>query len=110
MVKGRRQGESRNQYPRPHYEETRRLAKARGFGLADICERIKAETEAGNWDLRVRRDDKLDASRDAEHVGDTGWFGNIHPDLRGLDVMADTLAKTLLGGDGLRPYRREERR
>jgi len=108
MVKDWRPGESRNTYLRPYYEETRRLAKERGFGLADICQRIKAETEGGNWDLRMRLDDTLDASRDAEHAGDMGWFDNIHPNLRGTDVMADVLVKTLLGLDGLKPSSREE--
>ncbi len=107
MVKDWQQGESRNKYLRPYFEETRSLAKERGFGLADICARIKAETDAGNWDLRVRSDDTLDASKDAAHVGDLGWFDNIHPNLRGTDVMADTLVKTLLGVDGLKPYPRE---
>lgn len=110
MVREWRQGGSRNEYLRPYYEETLALARRRGFGLADICRRIRAETGAGNWDLRMRRDGTLDASRDAEHAGDVGWFGNIHPNLRGTEVMADVLVKTLLSLDGLRPYRRTERR
>ena len=97
MVEGWSQGGSRNAYLQPYYVETRKLAKERGYALADICTRIQAETEAGNWDLRIRRDDTLDDSKDAEHVGDIGWFDNIHPNLRGTGVMADVLAETILG-------------
>jgi lysophospholipase L1-like esterase len=109
-VKGFQPGASRNAYLHPYFEETRTLAKARGYTLADLCARIRAETEAGDWDLRVRADDTLDASQDAEHAGDRDWFNNIHPNLRGLDVMADALVKTLLGEDGLTPYSPAERR
>ncbi len=109
-VKDFRPGDSRNTYLHPYFEETRGLAKARGFGLADLCARIKAETEAGNWDLRIRADETVDASKDAEHAGDRHWFDNIHPNFRGLDVMADALVRTLLGADGLKPYSPAERK
>jgi hypothetical protein len=103
-------GESRNKYLAPYFEQTRRIAKQRGFALADIAVRIKAETGAGNWDLRIRADETLDNSKDAEHAGDMHWFDNIHPNLHGSDVMADVVVKTLLGKDGAKPYPAQERK
>jgi lysophospholipase L1-like esterase len=109
-VEGFRMGESRNKYLHPYFEQTRRIAKQRGYALADLCARIKAETEAGNWDLRIRADESLDASKDAERPNDMHWFDNIHPNYHGLDVMADAVAKTILGENGLKPYSSQERK
>jgi len=102
-VKGFKQGDSRNAYLSPYFEQTRELAKKRGFALADLCKRVQAETEAGNWDLRMRSDNSLDASKDAEHPGDMGWFGNIHANYKGTAVIADLLVKAILGMDALKP-------
>lgn len=103
MVPGFVQGSNRNEYLKPYYDEARRLARQRGYLLAEACERIKAETEAGNWDLRMRGDGTLDASKDAEHAGDLNWFTDIHPNPRGTAIIADVLVKTLLGEDALKP-------
>ena len=103
MVPGFVQGSLRNEYLHPYYEEARQLARQRGYLLAEVCGRIKAETEAGNWDLRMRDGGILDASKDAEHLGDMNWFTDIHPNPRGTAVIADVLVKTLLGEDALKP-------
>lgn len=103
MVAGFVQGSLRNEYLHPYYEEARQLARQRGYLLAEVCGRIKAETEAGNWDLRMRADGTLDASKDAEHAGDMNWFTDIHANPRGTEVIADVLVKTLLGLDALKP-------
>lgn len=97
------QGSLRNEYLRPYYEQTRQLARQRGYLVAEVCERFRAETEAGNWDLRMRADGTLDASKDGEHVGDLSWFSDIHPNPRGTAVIADVLVKTLLGEDATGP-------
>jgi hypothetical protein len=47
-----------------YQDQVRSLARQRGHDLADVCERVRAETAAGNWDLRVRQDGTPDASRD----------------------------------------------
>ena len=103
MVPGFVQGSLRNEYLHPYYEETRKLARQRGYLLADACARLKAETAAGNWDLRMRADGTLDASKDAEHLGDMNWFTDIHANPQGAAVIADVLVKILLGLDALTP-------
>jgi len=102
MVKGFKQGSNRNEYLAPYYDEIRALAKKRSYALADICKRIKAETDAGNWDLRIRARGG-DPKDDDKHKGDMRWFGDIHPNPRGTEVMADVYVKTLLGKDALTP-------
>lgn len=103
MVPGFVQGTNRNEYLAPYYEQTRQLARKRGYLLAEVCGRVRAETEAGNWDLRMRDDGTLDASKDAEHTGDLNWFSNIHANPRGTAIIADVLVKTLLGEDAIKP-------
>jgi len=97
MVKGFKQGDNRNGYLGPFYEQARALAAKRGLALGDIWTRMKNETAAGNWDLRMRKDGTDDTSKDAGKEGDMSWFGNVHPSSRGRRVFADVLAKTLLG-------------
>jgi len=104
QVKGFKQGDNRNAYLLPYYVRTRELAKMRGFALADLCERVQAETKADNWDLRMRSDNTLDASKDAEHPGDMGWFSNIHANYKGTAVIADLLVKAILGMDPLKTF------
>lgn len=83
------QGE-RNRKEAPYWEQTRRIAGERGFPLSAFFERSKAETLAGNWDLRIRRQIDgvvvMDASKDGEHAGDAFWFTDIHPNAEGVRV------------------------
>ncbi len=97
MVDGFVQGDSRNVYLTPYFAEVRDLARVRGLTLVDLRARLKAETESGNWDLRVRDDGTQDDSKDAAHPGDMKWFNNIHPNRHGTEVIADLVVHALIG-------------
>jgi lysophospholipase L1-like esterase len=94
-VAGFRDGRSRNDYLEPYNNEIRRFTAAHGYVLVDTYQRIAAETMRGNWDLRLRRDNRGDSKGDAEHVGDMAWFDNIHPNDRGTAVIAQLLLDAL---------------
>lgn len=80
----------RNRQEAPYWEQTRRIANEQGFPLSGFFERSKAETLAGNWDLRIRRQIErvvvTDSSKDGEHAGDAYWFTDIHPNAEGVRV------------------------
>ena len=66
------------------------VARKRGYGFSDVYDAMRRETEAGNWDLRVRRDQTRDKSKDHLHKGERGWFSNGHPNGAGNLVAAKT--------------------
>ena len=84
----------------------RQLAGERKYPLVEIYERKKKETEAGNWDQRIR-DQKLsqerfgkpilDGSKDEEMKDVPGWFLDNHPNANGVKIIADEEFKTITG-------------
>jgi lysophospholipase L1-like esterase len=96
MVKDFKQGASRNKYLHPFCEEIRKLAQQRKYVLVDVNERVKAESEAGNWDLRVRSDPASDKTDD------------IHANPNGTEVIADAFVRALLArNDVLTPFSKQ---
>jgi lysophospholipase L1-like esterase len=92
----------RNAVLQPIYDVIRELGDQRGLPVVDIYERMRRETEQGNWDLRVRGygvvDDEIPIytnSLDHLHEGDVRWWTNIHPNPEGLRVIADEEAIVL---------------
>ena len=60
----------------------RTWAQKAGHPLVDIYTNMRAETERGNWDLRVRSLPEhtiVDDGFDAFFGGDPAFFTNIHP-------------------------------
>jgi len=114
MVKGFKQGDNRNAYLGPFFDEIRKFAAERKLPCADLWKRMQNETAAGNWDLRMRKDGTDDDSKDAAKAADRGWFGNVHPNSRGRKVIADVLVRKLLGMDetkaGVNAEVKEERK
>jgi lysophospholipase L1-like esterase len=101
----------RNARVQPIYDVVRELGANYNLPVVDIYERMKAETEAGNWDLRVRGygvvDDHipvLGSSQDHLYGDDVYWFTNIHPNPAGIAVIADEEARVMARHwpDGLR--------
>ncbi len=73
------------------FDAIRAFAKEEGCELGDVYEALKTTTEAGNWDLRIRSDKvTIDDSKDAAHLNDPdkSWWGNIHPNAKGIDIIA----------------------
>lgn len=92
----------RNSKLAPLYRMMRDLAGSRGYPLIDIYERMRKETEAGNWDLRARGYGTVDPEMpvlgpalDHVHGHDVRWFTNIHPNIRGVTVIVDEEVKAL---------------
>ena len=86
----------RNPLLQPIYDVVRELGQRYGAPVVDIYQRMRRETERGNWDLRVRGygvvDDEipvLGAGQDHLHSGDVRWWTNIHPNPAGVAVIAD---------------------
>ncbi|HEY1012865.1 MAG TPA: GDSL-type esterase/lipase family protein [Herpetosiphonaceae bacterium] len=86
----------RNSKLEPVYRMIGQLAAERGYGVVDIYDRMKRETAAGNWDLRARGygsvdedDPVLGPALDDVHGHDVRWFTNIHPNIRGVQVIVD---------------------
>ena len=80
------------------WEVVRRVASERKYPLAEIYERKKKETEAGNWDQRIRNQKLsqekfgkriLDGSNDEEMKGVPGWFVDNHPNANGVKIITD---------------------
>jgi hypothetical protein len=101
----------RNSKLAPVYRMITDLAAERGYTVVDIFGRMKAETKAGNWDLRARGFGSVDEEQpvlgpglDHMHGHDVRWFTNIHPNLRGLQVIVDEEVKVITHTwpDGLR--------
>ena len=93
-VPGFKDGSSRNDYLEPYNKEIREFTAAHRCRLADTFRRIAAETEKGDWDLRVRADE-ADPKDDSKHQGDMAWFDNIHPNDKGTEVIAGGLVEAL---------------
>jgi acyl-CoA thioesterase-1 len=92
----------RNRILQPIYDIVRKVAQRYGAPVVDIYERMRRETKAGNWDLRVRGygvvdDDQpvLGPGQDYLHVGDVRWWTNIHPNPAGIAVIADEEVQVL---------------
>ncbi len=78
-----------------YWQATRNVAKELRLPLVDNFRRWKEETGKGNWDLRIRRDGTLDASKDAGREKDKSWFANGHPNARGVELIVDEEIKVI---------------
>lgn len=92
----------RNPILQPIYEVIRELGRRYGYPVIDLFERMRTETDQGNWDLRVRGygvvDDEipvLGPGQDHLHTGDVRWWTNIHPNPVGIQVIADEEVRVL---------------
>ncbi len=88
-----------NENTKPVFDAIRQFAKEESCYLVDVQEALKAATDAGNWDLRIRSDKvTVDDSKDAEHANDATkeWWNNIHPNARGLDIIASAEAELVV--------------
>jgi len=92
----------RNVVLQPIYDVIRELAAQLSWPVVDIYERMRRETEQGNWDLRVRGYGVVDeeipvlgAGQDHLHVGDVRWWTNIHPNPKGIVAIADEEGQVL---------------
>ena len=82
----------------------RRIAKERKYPLVEIYERKKKETEAGNWDQRIRNQKLsverfnralLNGEKDDEMKDVPGWFYDNHPNANGVTIIADEECKVI---------------
>ncbi len=82
----------------------RQVAGERKYPLVEIYERKKKETEAGNWDQRIRSQKLsqerfgkriLDGSKDEEMKDVPGWFVDNHPNANGVEIIADEEFRTI---------------
>jgi len=84
----------RNKKQKPYWDQTREIARKRGLPLSALFEASEKATREGNWDLRIRRQEKnvitLDASKDSEHPGDVKWFTDIHPNPAGVRIAVES--------------------
>jgi len=83
----------RNARLAPLYDAMRTFAQQEGYPVVDIFRRMEAETRQGNWDLRVRGlpdpgHTVLDDAFDAFYGDDPAFFTNIHPNSRGMALIA----------------------
>lgn len=92
----------RNSVLQPIYDVVREIGQQRGWPVIDLYERMRRETEQGNWDLRVRGYGVVDedipvlgAGQDHLHAGDVRWWTNIHPNPNGMTVIADEEARVI---------------
>ncbi len=92
----------RNSVLQPIYDVIRQLGQHYAMPVVDVYERMKRETEQGNWDLRVRGYGVVDeeipvlgAGQDHLHIGDVRWWTNIHPNPAGVTVIADEEAEVM---------------
>lgn len=88
------------------WDVVRQLAKKRKYPLVEIYERKKKETQAGNWDQRIRHQQLsmakfgkqiLDGSKDDEMNDVPGWFYDNHPNANGVNIIADEEFKVITG-------------
>ncbi len=107
---------SRNEYFAPYFDAARALARERGYGLADMCLGLRAETAAGNWDLRIRNWREGERATDAgapvpaevdqTHRDHPAWFDNVHPNYEGTRIIAevyfDVLGKMMVREESAR--------
>ncbi|MBA3945747.1 MAG: hypothetical protein H0X37_14410 [Herpetosiphonaceae bacterium] len=92
----------RNRVLQPLYDVIREVAAQHDLPLVDLYDRMLQETARGNWDLRVRgygsvepNDVVLGAGRDELYSDDIHWFTNIHPNPRGMRVIASEEVRVL---------------
>lgn len=92
----------RNTVLQPIYAAIHEAAQRYAMPVVDVYERMRRETEQGNWDLRVRGYGVVDedipvlgAGQDHLHEGDVRWWTNIHPNPAGIAVIADEEAQVL---------------
>jgi lysophospholipase L1-like esterase len=90
---------------RRYWAVIRRVARARGYPLVDVYARRRREAAAGNWDqnrrsrrLALERFGRIvvDDGEDATMAGVRGWFGDAHPNARGVSIIADEEWRTLV--------------
>jgi len=85
----------RNPRLAPLYGELRELAASEGYAVVDIFAHMEAETQQGNWDLRIRAVPVQgmrgipDSSFDALFGDDPAFFTDIHPNPRCLALIAE---------------------
>jgi hypothetical protein len=84
----------------------RQVAREREYPLVEVYERKRKETEAGNWDQRIRNQQLskenfgrpiLDGSKDEEMKDVPGWFYDNHPNANGVKIIADEEFSTITG-------------
>ena len=90
---------------RKHYSKTRQVAAQRGYLLVDVYKRTVEQMHKGNWDMFIRNQKLsrehykkviIDDSKDAERAADgTKWFKDVHPNVRGLELIADLEVEVL---------------
>ncbi len=92
----------RNAKLEPVYRMITALAQERGYTVVDVFERMKRETEQGNWDLRARGFGSVDEDEpvlgpalDHLYGQDVRWFTNIHPNHRGVRAIVDEEVKVI---------------
>jgi hypothetical protein len=82
----------------------RQFAKEREYPLVEIYERKKKETQAGNWDQRIRNQQLskakfgrriLNGEKDDEMKDVPGWFYDNHPNANGVGIIADEEFRTI---------------
>ena len=86
------------------WEVVRHVARERKLPLVGIYERKRRETEAGNWDQRIRNQKLsvekfgkriMGGSKDDEVGSLPGWFYDNHPNANGVRIIADEEFKTI---------------
>ena len=92
----------RNAALSPLYDAMLAFAADAGHATVHIFAGTKAETDRGNWDLRVRglpvpEHTIVDDSFDGFYGDDPAFFTNIHPNSRCLGLIADWEAEALRG-------------
>lgn len=97
--------ERRNARYDQYWDVVRTVAHARGYPLVDVFARRRQEVAAGNWDLSERSPRLArqrfgryvhDDGEDATMAGVPGWLGDVHPNARGVALVADEELRTLV--------------
>ena len=78
----------------PLFDAMKVMARQEDYPVIDIFDYIRGETEAGNWDLRLRglpdlEHTIIDNSFDEFFGTDPAFYSNIHPNTRCLGLIAD---------------------
>jgi acyl-CoA thioesterase-1 len=84
----------RNAKLAPLYGTMRDMAASEGYPVVDVFASMRAETERGNWDLRVRGIPNpahtiIDTSFDEFFDTDPAFFTHIHPNSRCMGLIAE---------------------
>jgi lysophospholipase L1-like esterase len=87
-----------------YWQEARELARDRKYPLVDVHAQYKKEIDGGNWDFFIRNQSKavekfgkviVDASKDEEMKDEKNWFGDAHPNFRGVTLIAEEEFKAI---------------